>query len=116
MKKSEIEKKYNEIIAYYEKDETINLTNRVNCYRCNECGHITKTRDIDKGVTPFMHLCEKCNGMAFSSFYEDIVPNQQPTQEWYRPRLKKVYNMSDAMIEHILNGGLDVRTISKSNN
>ncbi len=112
----EIERRYNKLLEdvkikdYYK----IDLTNRVNCYICS-CGHITKTKDVDAGVTPMFYNCEKCNGQARSSFYKDIAPNQQPTQEWYRPTLKQVLKMKthDGMIEHILNGGLDIRKINK---
>lgn len=111
----EVEKKYKELLLkvathdYYK----IDLTNRVNCYSCG-CGHITKTKDVDAGVTPFMHQCEKCENMATSSFYKDIAPQQLPTEEWYRPTLKQVLKMrtKEGMIEHILSGGLDVRKIN----
>ena len=113
-----IERKYKKLLNdvatkdYYKTD----LTNRVNCYRCKECGHITKTKDVDAGVTPFMHNCEECQEMAYSSMYQDIAPDKEPTKEWYRPSLaetlkyrKKPYG--EAMLDHILKGGLEVRTI-----
>lgn len=114
----EIERRYNKLmndvktLDYYK----IDLSNRVNCYTCQSCGHITKTRDIDAGVTPFMFLCEKCNKTAYSSFFEDIAPNQEPTIEWYRPDLKQIMKMrkkDNGILEHIFNGGLDYRKINK---
>ena len=110
----QIQKKYASLLKdvatndYYK----IDLTNRVNCYKC-VCGHITKTKDIDPGVTPFMHRCEKCGKMANSSFYVDIAPQQKPTEEWYRPSLKEVMKLrSDIfLLDHIFNGGLNVRKI-----
>ena len=111
----EIKRKYNKLLKDVETNEfyKIDLTNRVNCYVCS-CGHITKTKDVDAGVTPFMHTCEKCGQMARSTFYEDIVPEQQPTEEWYRPTLKEVLKMrkNEGMLDHILQGGLDVRRVS----
>lgn len=113
--RKQIEEKYNNLLkkvatdSYYQ----IDLTNRVNCYVCN-CGHITKTRDIDAGVTPMMFNCEKCGGFgAMSTGFKDIVPNRQPTFEWYRPSLKKLLKMRNVpgMVDHILNGGLDYRKI-----
>jgi hypothetical protein len=90
----------------------IDLTNRVNCYICS-CGHITKTKDVDPGVTPFIHSCEKCGGKATSTFYNDILPARKPTQEWYRPTLKQVLKMRNrpGMLEHVLSGGLEVRNV-----
>jgi len=113
----EITREYNDLLKKVETDEfyQVDLSNRVNCYSC-ACGHVTKTKDIDAGVTPFMHQCEKCGGFARSSFYNDIAPHQSPTQEWFRPSLKEVLKMrkkEDGMLEHVLKGGLDVRPIKK---
>lgn len=94
---------------------SIDLTNRVNCYSCSKCGHITKTKDVDAGVTPFMHSCESCGGDAKSSFYHDIFPAKAPTQEWYRPSLEEVLSLNKSgkasLLEHILMGGLCSRPI-----
>lgn len=113
----EITRKYNEMVKTMEK-ELIDLTNRINCYVCDKCGYITKTKDIDKGVIPFMFTCKKCgNLMAKSTFFNDIVPERKPTIEWYRPTLKEVLKMrnkQDGMLEHILDGGLDYRRLSKN--
>jgi hypothetical protein len=114
MKKQTIIDRYNMMIASYEKKK-IDLTNRVNCYTCTVCGHITKTRDIHKGIAPYLHSCEKCNGISHSSFYNDIAPKKNPTQEWFRPSLKEIlkfYIKNPAMLEYILSGGLDNRKIS----
>lgn len=91
----------------------IDLTNRVTCYTCSACRHITKTKDIDVGVTPFMFVCEKCGNNANSSFYKDIAPTQNPTVEWYRPSLKEVFKLrkDEFLVDHILRGGLHFRII-----
>ena len=111
----EIERKYNKLLKDVETNDfyKIDLTNRVNCYVCG-CGHITKTKDVDAGVTPFMHKCEKCGQMARSTFYKDVAPEQQATEEWFRPTLKQVLKMrkNEGMLDHILQGGLDVRRVS----
>lgn len=113
----QIEKRYQKLIHDVANNDfyKIDLTNRVNCYSCS-CGHITKTIDIDAGVTPFMFNCEKCGGHAQSSFFKGIAPNQKPTYEWYRPDLKQVLKLRSrpAMLDHILSGGLDVRPIKLS--
>jgi len=109
--------KYTKLLQDVETNEfytKINLNNRVNCYVCRKCGHVTKTIDFDPGVTPFFHLCEKCGGLAKSTGYRDIAPWLKPTQEWYRPTLKQVLKMrsrNESMVDHVLNGGLDYRNI-----
>lgn len=94
---------------YYKTD----LTNRVNCYVCQSCGRITKTKDIAAGVTPFFHDCEYCGEVAYSSFYEDLIPIKEPTQEWYRPDFEEFRQLDEAMKEHVLKGGLLNRKINK---
>jgi len=115
--RKKIEKKYNELLedvktndVYFYKDRE---ANRVNCYVCEKCGHVTKTRDVDAGVTPFVFTCEECGGDAISTFYKDIAPEQTPTIEWYRPTLKQVLSMTKKpmLLDHVLRGGLDYRKI-----
>ena len=112
--KKQVEKKYAALLKNVANNDyyKIDLTNRVNCYTCI-CGHITKTRDVDAGVTPFMHKCEKCGKVAYSTFYKDISPNQKPTEEWYRPSLMECMKLRHEyyMLDHVLNGGLLVRKI-----
>lgn len=118
----EIIKKYNELLLKVKTEDfyKIDLTNRVNCYRCSTCHHITKTKDIDAGVTPFMFTCENCGETATSTFYTDIAHLQEPTIEWYRPSLKQVLKLrkkeDNGMIDHILQGGLDDRKIISESN
>lgn len=106
--KEQLEKDYQLMV-----EKTVSSPNRVNCYKCNECGHITKTYNADEGVTPMFHSCEKCNSNATSTMFNDIAPEQEPTQEWYRPTLSATSKMSAGMQDHILLGGLDVRPIKK---
>ncbi len=88
---------------------------KINCYRCPECLMVLKTIDVDRGTTPFMINCDHCNrGMMKSTFYKDIVPEMGVTKEWYRPTLAALrkYNNDgnkDALIDHVLNGGLELR-------
>jgi hypothetical protein len=89
----------------------VDLTNRVNCYVCTVCKRITKTKDVDPGVTPFMFSCDYCKSMAYSTGYRDIAPEIKHTHEWYRPSLESVFKMRDGMVEHILKGGLDSRKL-----
>jgi len=112
----QIEREYNKLLHSVKTDDyytKTDLANRVNCYVCQTCGHITKTKDIDSGVIPFMFRCEKCQEVAYSSFFKDIAPDQLPTYEWYRPTLQQVLKMKNKpdMLDHILKGGLDYRKI-----
>ncbi len=107
----EVARKYNALINDVKTKDfyKIDLTNRVNCYTCQTCGHITKTKDVDSGVTPFMFGCEKCSQTAYSSFYKDIAPHLTPTVEWYRPSLAEVQKMrskNSGALDHVLQGGL----------
>jgi transcription elongation factor Elf1 len=109
----EVTRKYHKLledVATKDFYKRIDLTNRVNCYRCS-CGQITKTIDIDAGVTPIFFGCENCGLQATSSMYKDIAPNLKPTIEWYRPKLHEVIKMRSKphLLEHILRGGLDHR-------
>lgn len=111
----EVERKYNALLKSVKVDDfytNVKLP-RVNCYVCQTCKLITKTIDIDSGVTPFMHTCGYCGNVAHSTFYKDVAPHIPATQEWYRPTLKQVLKMRkhEGLLDHILQGGLDVRNI-----
>lgn len=115
MSQREVERKYNKLIDDVKTKDfyKINLANRVNCYTCQSCRHITKTKDVDAGVTPFIFDCEKCNKEAYSSFYTDIAPHLKPTFEWYRPTLEETMKLrkNPNAIDHVLQGGLLSRKI-----
>jgi len=110
---NEIKRRYNKLLEKVKTDDyyKIDLTNRVNCYVCQTCRHITKTKDIDAGVTPSMFTCEICGNIAYSSFYKDIATDKKPTFEWFRPSLEQTIKMrkKPALLDHVLNGGLDYR-------
>lgn len=111
----EVEQKYTKLqqdvatMDFYKVD----LTNRVNCYTCGS-GHVTKFIDRDAGVTPMFLSCPTCGEQASSSGYRDISPELQPTHEWFRPTLQECQKMrgkKEAILEHVLNGGLEFRKI-----
>lgn len=116
--KKKIEKAFKKLIDEVKTKKfytDVDLTNRVNCYACAR-GHITKTKDVDSGCTPFMLTCEVCGGLAHSTCYNDIAKDQEPTIEWYRPTLEQLLKMREdpGMLEHVLNGGLDYRKIGSN--
>lgn len=93
----------------------MDLTNRVNCYLCHVCKHITKTKDVDAGVTPMFSNCELCKSQASSTGYKDIAPDKLPTFEWFRPPLSEIIKLikKPHIIDHILKGGLMLRPVPK---
>lgn len=106
----EIESKYKDMVSGINAGNRLKgqLKGRVNCYVCSVCGHTTKTRDVDEGVSPIYFECEKCGNRAFSTFYKDVVPDQEPTFEWFRPSLRKVVKnrKEELILDHVLSGGL----------
>ena len=78
------------------------MDNRVNTYRC-EFGHITKTIDVDRGVTSFMHICATCGKLAHSSMYKDMAPVLDPVEEWYRPSLEELLSVNQFIHRSLLN-------------
>lgn len=98
---------------FYENKRESNKKQPKNCYICKGCNHITKTIDVDSGVTPFFYGCEKCSKPATSTFYRDIAPMLEPTIEWYRPEIKEVLKLrkDPGTLKHIFNGGLMDRLI-----
>lgn len=90
---------------------------KINTYTCPH-GHVTVTKDIDDGVTPFMLRCRQkadngkhnCTEFAQSSFYR-ADQSLTPEYEWYKPTSLK--GLSPAMKEHVKMGGLDIREVAK---
>ena len=113
MKKGKIRIEYTKMIKLVTEAEMFDGTNKTNCYRCEKCGHIIKTIDIDKGTTPFIIGCDECGGNSQSSMYRNMMPNFQPTFEWYRPSLEETLKLTTGL-DHVLNGGLLMRKIKKA--
>ena len=111
----DVQKSFNKLLQDVKEKEfyQIDLCNRVNCYCCSNCSHITKTIDVDAGITPMMFTCENCKETARSSFYRDIAPNQKPSIKWYRPSIGEVMKLrkNESMLSHVLAGGLMHKTI-----
>ncbi len=91
--------------------------NRTNVYRCTSGQfHVTKTIDRHDGVTPMFISCHICGERSSSSFYNDILPDKKPTHEWYAPSLEETWKFvktNPSMVDHILQGGLEIREIKK---
>lgn len=90
-------------------------SDRINGYRCQTCGYLTVTIDVDQGVTPFMIDCpggaRSCGAVAVSLGYpKDIPPHwAEPKYEWYRPSLAWARRKGPDMLNHVQRGGLVFR-------
>jgi hypothetical protein len=93
----------------------MSLQTQLNRYDCQECkGHII-TIDSDEGVTPFMLGCRAtpgCKGMMRSAFYRGITG--APTFEWRKPTDKELSECSLGMLDHFMQGGLDIHPLQQS--
>ena len=104
MNRKQIIREYNDMLKHEQIRGEVE-PNKINAYNC-KCGHKTITIDVDKGVTPFYHICEVCGRLATSSFYRVESNTLKPTEEWYRPSIEETLKMNDGMLQHILSGGL----------
>lgn len=97
-----------------------------NLYRCDSCGRMLRTIDVDEGTTPMMLLCSvwlpplaagKCGGSLMSAFYREpgeavkSLPDypREVTHEWYKPGAVEVAAMPASYAEHYRMGGLRLR-------
>lgn len=92
--------------------------NKVNVYKCEECGHETVTVNRDEGVTPFMIKCRAMNGvtckaMARSLMYR-VNQNRRPDWEWYRPDDAELTTKTEEEAAHVKRGGLLIRKLDSA--
>lgn len=99
------------------------LVGRPNLYRCEaDPSHIMVTVDREAGVTPFTTQCPHCEKLgtpapkgtfykhpAMTSACYNVPVTLVPTHEWFRPDSLEGY--SPGMVQHLLQGGLDLRPI-----
>lgn len=111
MKKETIKKKYDELVSSIKSRRMYDGRGEYNGYVCKNCSHITVTLYKDKGVTPFVIPCEKCGRDAvheITSRYAQPawIPCTSDVKNWVRPTFNQLMKMSQATIDHVLNGGL----------
>ena len=110
MNKDEITKRYNELVSEIETLRMYDGRGEYNGYECMKCGYITVTLYADKGVTPFIIHCSKCDGFARHEYTSrnppPASPRYSPVKRWVRPTLEQLLKMQPSTIEHVLNGGL----------
>lgn len=113
LSKREITRRYEKLLHDVDTKDfyKVDLANRTNIYLCQH-NHVTKTKDIDAGVTPMHIVCETCGQFATSTGYRNHGDNIKPTMEFYRPTLKELGNVKPiSLVEHVLSGGLLLRKI-----
>lgn len=110
MEKETIKRKYNELVTSLEDAKMFDGRGEYNGYVCEKCGYITATLYKEKGVTPFIIQCEKCGKAAKHKITSRNAPPADPNisevKNWVRPTLDQLMKMSQATIDHVLNGGL----------
>ena len=110
MEKETIKRKYNELVASLEDAKMYDGRGEYNGYVCEKCGYITATLYKEKGVTPFIIQCKKCGKAAIHKITSRNAPPADPNisevKNWVRPTLDQLMKMSQATIDHVLNGGL----------
>lgn len=101
---------YDSMCAKFLKRKMYDGRGTIDIYECHDCDHMEYTTYIHKGVTPFCIKCIKCGGMM--SHVRTLPVMMIPvTIEWYRPTFEEYEKLSEAMKEHIRNGGLIKRVI-----
>ncbi|WP_313418783.1 hypothetical protein [Sphingobacterium multivorum] len=106
------------LIKLYEKlDIKEAAPGRTNVYSCeSNPRHFTKTIDRNVGVTPMFIACHHCGQKSKSSFYNDHLPDEKPTHEWFVPTVEETWKYVKTkpyLVEHILKGGLELRPIKQ---
>lgn len=81
----------------------------IDVYECECCDHKRYTYYKDKGVTPFTISCPKCLGIMAHTMTIRTAPGIMPIP-WLRPTFKQMLKLSPSMIEHVLQGGLVLKT------
>ena len=73
------------------------------------CEYKVYTYYKDKGVTPFTISCPKCSDIMI---YAKTVGTTLGVISipWFRPTFKQMLKLSPGMIEHVLQGGLILKT------
>lgn len=105
MNRIDVEKRYAKMVSTIEKAKIYDGRGVYDLYECEKCKHQKITLYVDKGVTPFMIKCVCGNFMQHTKSYRS-VPEYVRVFKWKRPTLEQLMNLSNGLIEHVLNGGL----------
>ena len=87
MEKETIKRKYNELVASLEDAKMYDGRGEYNGYVCEKCGKLAMHKITSRNAPP-------------------AAPNISEVKNWVRPTLDQLMKMSQATIDHVLNGGL----------
>lgn len=87
MEKETIKRKYNELVASLEDAKMYDGRGEYNGYVCEKCGKAAMHKITSRNAPP-------------------AAPNISEVKNWVRPTLDQLMKMSQATIDHVLNGGL----------
>ena len=108
--KKDVERRYSKMCEQFS-----GKSEEISCYVCEQCGQVTKVRQIDEGMPMGGIECPHCHGQA-GLVLVDTYPNIPVTHEWYRPALCEVLEMVEDnrifTVNLVLNGGLLRREIN----
>ena len=83
---ADIIKRYNAIKS----EDLEDHVGQIECFTCQECGKITRTKVLNKGHLPKGIICPKCGGEAMSSDFVDIAEGQPIEYNWRKPSIETV--------------------------
>lgn len=105
MKTQDIENRYKKMVSTIEDAKIYDGRGIYDLYVCEKCQNQKITLYKDKGVTPFMIGCNCGGSMQHTKSFKS-VPDYVRVDNWIRPSLEQLNQLSTGLIEHILNGGL----------
>lgn len=113
----ELRRKYDELVAGIEDAKMFDGRGKgIDVYICDDCGAKFYTQYVDKGVTPFVIVCQSCkHGNAVHR--ETITLHEwvkleamgEKLHSWVRPTFEQFLKLPPATQDHILQGGLILR-------
>lgn len=110
-KKRMLQRRYNLMLAGIEDAPIYDGRGKgVDVYVCDYCGAKIYTRYKDKGVTPFVMRCRKCehgNSMHQTTIQDAVAASEGlEVLNWIRPTFEQFCAAGEAVRGHVLNGGL----------
>lgn len=112
-KEKKLRKKYNKLVRDVESMQIYDGRGKgIDVYVCDTCGAKFFTRYANKGVTPFVTYCRKCQvgaAMHRTTISEDQFIHSylaQGLHEWKRPSFEQFLKLSPEAQNHVLQGGL----------
>lgn len=99
------EQAYKKMCAKFEKAKIYDGRGTEDLYECHDCDHMLWFTYVDKGVTPFSILCDRCGGVM--SHVKTLPFILMPVDiEWVRPSFEEYRQLSEAEQAHVQDGGL----------